>query len=112
MKVNKIKSSLLNISCKAHSFIEEHSLVIFIGIILCLMSGMASADEPPADVGKDYGAKLLPAVKKTFGSGSAFESIAYIAQVGTCIFKYVSTQNIVWFLGCFILPIFTYAFFN
>lgn len=111
MKVNKIKSSLLSISCKAHSFIEEHSLVIFIGIILCLMSGVVSADDSK-DAGKDYGAKLLPAVKKTFGSGSSFESMSYIAQVGVCMYKYISSQNIVWFLGCFLLPMFSYAFFN
>ena len=104
------RQAILTISCKTYSFLERYGWVILVGFSLCLMSGLVHAEE--TDGAKDYGAGILKGVKATFGSGSTFETVSYIAEGVICIFQYVMTQNVKWFVGLFILPIVTYAFLN
>lgn len=110
MKLGYFKG-VFNKGCiHAYNFIEDHAMLFLLGFILMAMAGMVHAED---DAGvKDYGAKILPAVKKTFGAGSTFETVGYIAEVGVCMVNYVMSQNVKWFIGAFLLPIFTYAFFG
>ncbi len=83
-------------------------LLLFIGFMF--FSGHLHADETPA--GTDYLAKVKPGMKSTFGRESTFEWLIYLGEAVMCLYRYVSTQNVAWFVGMPVVMAFTYAFLN
>lgn len=96
----------LEVGIKSYELIERYLPMLIISAIFLMLSGNIHAKGEAAD----YLANLKPAVTKTFGHGSTFEWLTYIGEAGTCIWRYLSTQNVVWFLGMPIVMAFTYAF--
>lgn len=102
-----MKNGTNELCIRAYVYGKEWGLLMSLVVIgLMFFSGHLHAE----DVGVDYLAKIKPGVQKTFGKGSTFEWLAYIGEAGVCIWRYLSTQNIVWFFGMPVVMLFTYAF--
>lgn len=73
--------------------------LIFLGVTICYGS-----------TSQDYLKPISDGVNTTFGSGSTFEHLLYIGEVGYGSYKYVLSKNPVFLVGIVVLMIFTQAF--
>lgn len=104
--MNAVTSAAKNYLCSQKSQL----FVLATAIVLMVFSSLLHA----ADQGQavDHLAGIKPGVKSTFGHGSTFEWLIYIAQAAVCSWRYLSTQNIAWFVGMPLIMVFTYVYLN